>query len=144
MQNTLSKTEILRNKKSIEELFSQGKGFIQYPLRCVYSYNVLNNDSYTQTDFDIQAMFTVSKRYHKRAVRRNKMRRRIKESFRLHKNDFIVELKQLGVTKIKMAFLYVGKEENSFETVDESIKKIIHNVIRKIQKDTNINTSSVD
>lgn len=140
---SLKKNEILRYKKSIEELFEQRKGFIQFPLRCVYKYTLLTNCIEFKSP-DVKVLFVVGKKYHKRAVKRNLIRRRIKEAYRLNKIEFYDNLKKLNVINLNLSILYVGKDETSFKDIEISVTKIFANVVRRIEKDINNNTSVAD
>ena len=139
---TLTKSEILRNKKSIEGLFEQRKGFIQYPLRCVYKYTISENTEKLRTES--QALFVVSKRYSKRAVKRNLIRRRIKESYRINKPDFCEALSELNISNLEIALLYVGKDESTYSQIDQSVNKIFNNVFNYIKKTVNPSPDTID
>ncbi len=147
---TLTKSEILRSKKSIEGLFEQRKGFIQYPLRCVYKYTTPESDSDSESEdsnnvnsTQSQVLFVVSKRYHKRAVKRNLMRRRIKEAYRIEKPAFMDALSELNVSNIEIALLYIGKEEAPYSQIEKSVNKIFNNVYNYIKKSLDIPTPPV-
>jgi ribonuclease P protein component len=83
--------------------------------------------------FPIQVMFVVPKRNFKKAHDRNKIRRRMREAYRLNKNSvyskFNVEDK-----KIAIAFLYTGKEEKNYATIETSIKKLLVTIVDEKKK----------
>lgn len=72
------KDERLCSKKRIENLFAQGKGFVVYPFRIVYC--VVEEES-----GPFSLLISVPKKRVKRANRRNKVKRHIREAFRLQK-----------------------------------------------------------
>lgn len=81
---TLGKSERLKSRKLIEELFSKGKSFVIHPLRITY--NV--------TDKELQMGAGVSTRSFKKAVDRNRIKRLIREVYRLQKHPLKEKLKQ--------------------------------------------------
>lgn len=72
-----------------------------------------------QTSF-IQAGFTVSTRYFKKAVDRNRIRRLMRESYRLQKNNLKNLLKKNQIT-IAIFFIYTGNELPKYEDVFDKI-----------------------
>src|SRR5690606_26144620 len=81
------KSERLSSKKNIKELFSRGSSFHLYPFKVIY----LPNPNPQPDTSLIQVLFTVPKRNHKRAVDRNKIKRRLKEAYRRNKNSIFLE-----------------------------------------------------
>ncbi|WP_317045208.1 ribonuclease P protein component [Formosa algae] len=79
MKHTYGKTEKLKSKITIEKLFTEGKSVSAYPLRLVY----------LKTSFEdnvtIKAGVSVSKRNFKLAVDRNRIKRLLREAYRLNK-----------------------------------------------------------
>ena len=121
MHNTYSKHEKLKSKKLIDTLFSEGKSVSVFPLRLVY----LNTEF--DDDVAIKAGVSVSKKLHKKAVKRNKIKRLLREAYRLNKS-------QINTNDQQFAFmiLYLGKEMPSFEYLNESI----HLLIKKFNSKT--------
>ena len=94
---TLHKEERLCSQKIIGDLFTSGESFLAYPLKVVF----------LKTDLDsspVQAAFTVSKRNFKRAVKRNLLKRRMREAYRLNKPGFY---EVLVAKNIKLAIRFV-------------------------------------
>lgn len=75
---TLPKEERLCSRKALEELFEgSNKSMLAYPVRAVFQ----------QTEeTGIRIMVSVSKRFFKRAVKRNRIKRQLREAYRLNKN----------------------------------------------------------
>ena len=74
--------------------------------------------------FPAQAMFVAPKRNFKRAHDRNKLKRRMREAYRLNKNSFYEGLK-IKNKKALLAFIYVGKKQEDYALVEKSIVKLI-------------------
>ena len=98
---TLGKTERLKSRKTIDGLFKNGKSFSLFPFRVVYLYPEAPASGI------LQAGFNVSKRYFKKAVDRNRIKRLMKESYRLQKQPLNNLLETTG-KKIVVFFIFSG------------------------------------
>jgi ribonuclease P protein component len=106
------KGERLKKEKLIQELFTKGSSFNLYPFRVVYLPNP-HEESFHQ------ALFTAPARTFKRAVDRNKIKRRSREAYRLQKNG-------LNETpKLIIGFIYIAKELVDYDQVEKAIGKAI-------------------
>ena len=79
-QFTYGKDEKLKSRKVIESLFSNGHSFTVYPLKVLYKIE-------TDKEGILQAGVAVSTRQFKKAVDRNRIKRLMRESYRIQKND---------------------------------------------------------
>ena len=111
-QFSFSKSERISEKKIIDNLFSSGKKFSVYP----FDVRFLNQDE--NSDSINKVLISVSSSKIKSAVKRNLLKRRIKESYRINKN--IISNKLLMI-----AFVYVSEEIFTFSVIDKAIKKIL-------------------
>lgn len=120
--HTFSKEERLCSKRLIALLFSKGSSFNVYPLRFVY---------HTPPDMPPglpQVLISVSKRYFKRATDRNRLKRQIREAYRLNKQALY---QNTGQSPRLLGILYIGKEKKSFDTIQ---KKLISGLERCLSK----------
>ena len=111
-QFSFSKSERISEKKIIDSLFGSGNKFSVYP----FDVRFLNQDE--NSDSISKVLITVSSSKIKSAVKRNLLKRRIKESYRINKN--IISNKLLMI-----AFVYVSEEIFTFSLIDKAIKKIL-------------------
>ena len=115
----------MKSKKTIAHLFSGGRSFAAYPLRLIYiSLPVENITEFVPVLFSM----SVPKKNFKLAVTRNLLRRRIRETYRLHKSAFFSELiEAVSETSQQYAFmfLYTGREILSYEDINVSMIKIL-------------------
>lgn len=118
------KKEKLTSKIIIDRLFKEGESRFKYPFRILF----LSADSYTQ-DFP-QILISVSKRNFKRAVDRNRIKRLIREAYRLQKNDLLAFFPKKPSS---IAILYTAKEEIQLE----ELKKKLYLIIKMAQSDNN-------
>lgn len=122
---TLHKEERLCSHKTIEDLFSSGDSFLAYPLKVVY----LKTGPAQPTP--VQVAFTVSKRNFKRAVKRNQLKRRMREAYRLNKGTLYAELgaKQLNLA---LMFVYIAKDLTEQAGIDKAMISAFKKLIIKI------------
>lgn len=120
MSNTFNKQERLCSKKQMDLLFSSGKHQMVYPVKMVWLQTPVN------LKHPAQAMFVVPKRQFKRAHDRNKLKRRMREAYRLNKNLFYEVLDQSN-RKIILAFIYTGKEAAEYAVIEKAIVKQLQN-----------------
>ncbi len=112
--NKFPKSERLHSRKQIEELFELGTSFTIYPLKVVYLKKLLES---TQKN---QVLISTPKKNFKKSVDRNKLKRRIKEAYRLHKQ--VLENKQAGFYLL-IGYIYIGKEISSYQSIEEKLKQ---------------------
>jgi len=114
---SFGKKEKLKSRKQIEELFLNGKNFSVFPLRVTYQF-VSSNETV------IQVGVTAGKKYFKRAVDRNRIKRLIREAYRLQKNSLIELLKQKQQSSF-IFFMYTDKTVPSFSIIKEAMNKCL-------------------
>jgi len=108
-------SEKLKSKKLIEQLFIEGRSVKSYPLRMVFIQN-----PYPDAPALVQAGVSVSKRNFKRAVSRNRIKRLVRESYRLHKNT--IDTKG---TAFAMLIIYTSREEISQPEISKAMVKLL-------------------
>lgn len=123
---TLSKAERLSRKRDIDLLFAEGQSFIAYPLRVVYTVT----DG--QRSVPASILISVSKKKFKRAVKRNAVKRQIRESYRLRKSVLHEPLLTAGKF-LTIAFIYLEKELVSYENMEKAMEKAVRMLGEKIQ-----------
>ena len=122
---TLSKEERLSWKRYIDLLFAKGQSFVAFPLRVVYLP--------MEEEMPARASFLVSvpKKKFKRAVKRNQIKRQVREAYRVRKYGLLDPLASKGKSLL-MAFLYIDKEIHSFATMEKAMKKAIQQLIERV------------
>jgi len=114
----LKKKERISFQREIDCLFKQGSAFISYPLRVV---------SLEQKPFSgapVSVLTGVPKRIFKRAVKRNRMKRLIREAYRQNKTSLIrhCQEKERGLL---IAFLYIGNELCRWKEMEAAMVKAL-------------------
>lgn len=129
MNNTFRKEERLCNQVLIDKLFRSGRSFTIFPLKVHY----LWIDHYEEAPSRV--VVSVSKKLHKNATTRNKIKRRIKEAYRLNKNDIIENL-QKNNASLLLAFIYTSKLLIPYKKLETIIIIILHRLILEHEKHT--------
>ncbi|MDI3318453.1 ribonuclease P protein component [Pinibacter soli] len=123
--HTLGKTERLKSRKLIDSLFQKGKSMNVFPFRVYYLFTELSADT------PVQAGVSASKKYFKRAVDRNRIKRLTREAYRLRKIPLkeILEAKNL---QLAVFFIYTGKVIPTYTEVCEKMDIIITKLSEQI------------
>jgi ribonuclease P protein component len=125
--NSFSKPEHLCGETRITNLFTEGSAFIAYPLRIVYLLESGKNKE------PACVMVSVPKKRFKRAVKRNRLKRLMREAYRLNKQILIEKLEEREL-QIQIAFNYVSNDESDFVTVENKMKVALQKLLDKIEQ----------
>lgn len=126
---TFKRAERLKSRKVIEQLFKQGQSFAHYPLRLVWTVQ-----KERQSIFPVQFALTVPKKKFKKAVQRNRIRRLMREAYRLNKHRLY---KALEESESQLAFLviYTGQEALTFKEIETAMQQMLRRFIKKWRAD---------
>lgn len=124
-RHTLDKTERLCSKKLIERLFAGGnKSFPAFPLRVVYM--TVQPD---EISAEASILISVPKKRFKHAVKRNLVKRQVREAYRLNKHLLTEELKLRETPqKMVLAFIWLDNKIHPTEEVEQKVKKLLHHI----------------
>jgi len=116
---SFNKNEKLKSRKIIDEIFKSGKSLLEFPLKLYYIPIV------EEAETIIQFGVSVPKKNIKRAVKRNLLKRRIKEAYRLNKSRLLNDECFKGA---KYAFLivYLEKSEINYHSIEEKIISLLN------------------
>lgn len=116
MNESFGKSEKLKSKKLIDELFLKGKSIKAFPLKLIYLERPVSEKA------EIKTGVSVPKKLVKSAVGRNRIKRLMREVFR--KNKYLV-YKDLS-SSYSFMFIYISKEEVSYENLEKSMLKLMN------------------
>ncbi len=122
MDNSYGKKEKLKSRKLIEQLFAEGKSISKYPIKLIYLPTELPEE------VKIQAGVAVPKKNFKSAVRRNRIKRLLREAYRLNKHPLFNNTDR----SFAFLFLYIGKEMPHYSEVERSMQKILHKFMEPV------------
>lgn len=120
--HSLSRDERLRSFGAIRRLFKEGKGGFIYPLRYVV---------YAEPSDELSAsiLFSTPKKFHKRANRRNLLRRRMREAYRLNR-ELLTLTEETGA--VELALIYSTKEIHDYKTIENAVKRVLQRVAQDL------------
>jgi ribonuclease P protein component len=122
MRYTFKKSEKLCNQSVIDLLYKKGSVLYCNPIKLTYIFKIAEATTSTKV------LVAVPKRNHKKAVTRNLLKRRIRESYRLNKH-LLVAITHPQALDISISLQYISKEILPYETIDAAIitalKKLI-------------------
>jgi ribonuclease P protein component len=111
------KSENLKSRTTIKQLFGQGKSYTCFPVKLIYI---------PQSNLKItQAAFAVPKRNFKLAVSRNRIKRQMREGYRLHKQLLMAN----NNPNFALLFLYLGKDKPKYEKLEKAFKVLLKKLV---------------
>ena len=119
---SLKREERLRSLGAIRRLFAEGESGFVFPLRYM---------GYAEADTapSVEVLFSVPKRYHKRANRRNLVRRRTKEAYRLQKQTLSLHLKEHN---LDLALIYSTSEVVPYKKIAHAVRRILEQIVARL------------
>jgi len=136
---TFKKEERLCSQRLINDLFHNGSSFVVYPYRVVFMVTADHPDSQNQV------MISVSKRRVRKATKRNYIKRRIKESYRLQKEELLYTFLDEHGLKLTFSIQYLGDLAISYQTLyqkmGDMLKKLQHECVKKNMDDRHYSTT---
>ncbi|WP_342769427.1 ribonuclease P protein component [Mucilaginibacter oryzae] len=123
---TFKKEERLCNKRLIDKLFHNGSSFLCYPFRVSW---LLNTEPQL---YPAQILFSVSKKRYKHAVDRNTIKRLMRETYRLNKQQQLYQALQLADKKVLISVGYVGKEIEPYLFLEKKMLKLLNQLSNEL------------
>jgi ribonuclease P protein component len=122
--HALPKSERLSSLTAVRRLFADGASGFVYPFR----YMVYKSESTTPT---VEVLFSVPKRNHKRANKRNTLKRRMREAYRLNNNALHAAIKEHG-KEVDIALVYSSKDLLPYKTIEHAVCKILAEITERM------------
>lgn len=147
---TFPKSERLHHRSLIERVFSKSDGSIyDYPLRLswrIISDEELKNNFRSHVPEGIapvQMMVSVPKKKLRHAVDRVRMRRLIREAYRLqhHQLRTIIEDAE-GIRTLSLAFVYIASDHVEYARIERKMRRILSKLVDDITGKSNLSSIS--
>jgi len=119
MKYTFGKAEKLKSRKQIERLFVEGNSLKEFPLRIRFL-------KLSESVIPVKAAFSVPKRNFKLAVKRIRIKRLLRESYRKNKHCLFEELKGEYI----VMFLYTDRVEWKQEDLDKKMISLLNKFVK--------------
>lgn len=124
MQFSFPKSEKLKSEKAISRLFAEGKSVSVFPIKLIYLETPNESDK-------IKVAVSASKRNFKKAVDRNRIKRLLREAYRLNK-PYLYE--GLNNKSYSFMFIYLGKTEEKMIVLKEKMKLLMERFLLQIKE----------
>ncbi|MBC8046334.1 MAG: ribonuclease P protein component [Fimbriimonadaceae bacterium] len=123
-RSTFSKAERLSSKKIIASLFEAGQSFLIAPLRVIHQRTVSNSTC------PVQVAITVSKKKFPKAVDRNRIKRLIREAYRINKHELYKHLTGNNIS-IAVIIIYTSHSITTFNAMENKIKLVLMRLMQE-------------
>ena len=121
---TFKKSERLSSRKAITALFLSGRALYVSPLKILFHLS-------EKQAFPVSVAISVPKKIFKKAVDRNLLKRRIREAYRLNKNDLYLKLNERN-KKISLIILYQHTDIKDYHSIEEALIQALGKLILQI------------
>lgn len=134
------KAQKLWGETSVDLLFTKGTGFSRFPLRVVY----LTKSELRAGEAPLRMMVSVGKKRFKRAVKRNRVKRLVREAWRLRKGEVEAAIAASPFKGLYVAFVFIGKELPTMGQVEASVDKSVQKLVAAVAADAACQYSADD
>lgn len=121
--NTFGKQEKLKSRKLIQQVFSGGKAVTVHPLRLVYCFPS------EPMEMPVKVGVSASSRNFKKAVDRNRIKRLLREAYRLNKSELLDHTRENNM-QLAAFILYTDKALPDFHLINEKMKVLLAKLIK--------------
>lgn len=134
----LRKEERLCSKKLIDMLFGTGgsHAMTAYPLKAVYrlidSKVETSVSKETVMESKVQVLVSVPKKHFKRAVKRNRVKRQVREAYRKHKSFVTLRVNEQTDKQLLIAFIWLSNELIDSVTIEQRVSNLLQRIGERI------------
>ena len=122
-KRTYPRSEKLKSRKLIQELFARGKSVSATPVKCLY---LIQPEGMTEL---IQTGVGVSARNFRKSVQRNRIKRMLREAYR-NNNQSLHQVLSQKQQSLAVFMLYLGKDMPQWNELQTAVKS----ALEKLQK----------
>ena len=123
--HSFPKSEHLCGEIRVAKLYTEGNAFIAYPIRVVY------NITDEKTNARVKVLISVPKKRFKHAVDRNRIKRMLREVYRLNKQEFVMAATEKDLY-LNIAFNYVADTELEYAEKKKKMQQALTKIRNKI------------
>ncbi len=128
--NTFCKAEKLCSKILVDQLFgSKSSSFCSWPIRAVFQ--VVDSAGFAETPH-VMLLLSVSKRHFKRAVKRNRVKRQLREAYRKNKSVLSDVMAQMPDKRLLLAFIWQDDKLYESAKVEHKVEALLQRLAEKL------------
>ncbi len=122
---TLGKKERIASKRLVDSLFKGGesRSMSCYPLRAVYALVPLTDDG-----SQVKMMVSVPKRHFKRAVKRNRVKRQVRECYRKQKHLIYPPMAHHPQQTLAIAFIWLSDQLFDSKHIESRVSTLLNRI----------------
>ena len=121
------KEEKIVGENRIDSLFIEGKSFVAFPLRVVYLKTELSLSS------PLSVLVSVPKKRIKSAVKRNRIKRQVREAYRLNKH-YLEAVTESIDHHLDIAFVFVREELMEYSIIEKGMRKGLTEIANRLSQ----------
>ena len=122
---TFPAEERIKSRKVLEDVYQNGELINYFPYRLKFMRYKFEKGA------PVQIVVAVPKRNVKKAVKRNRIRRQIKEAYRLNKAELLSNFTQQN-EGLALFLIYTGKEDQDYHFLEDKLKGLIKKLQEKL------------
>jgi ribonuclease P protein component len=127
---TYQKKDKLKSRKQMQFLFSKGTAIAMHPIRLLYT--IEKEEAGIFSNGLLQAGVGAPSRQFRKAVQRNKVKRLLREGYRLEKPNFTNSI-SITNTRLNLFFLYVDAHVQTQQQIQATIKLLLQKLSDKLK-----------
>lgn len=127
---TYQKKDKLKSRKQLQFLFSKGTAITMHPIRLLYT--IEKAEAGIFPNGLLQAGVGAPSRQFRKAVQRNKVKRLLREGYRLEKPNFTNSI-SLTNTRLNLFFLYLDANVQTQQQIQATINLILQKLADKLK-----------
>ena len=131
---TYKKTDKLKSRKQTQHLFSTGQAINVFPIRLIYTIEPIISSAITPSLTSLlQAGVGAPSRTFRKAVQRNRVKRLLREAYRLEKPNFLNQA-ALDNKRVNLFFLYTDASVLTQVEIQAKVKEALALLVIKLNK----------
>jgi len=130
---TYKKTDKLKSRKQTQHLFSTGQAINVFPIRLIYTIEPISITDNAISSSLLQAGVGAPSRTFRKAVQRNRVKRLLREAYRLEKPNFLSQA-ALDNKRVNLFFLYTDALVLTQVDIQGKLKEALSILVTKLNK----------
>ena len=127
MRHTFTKAERLKSRKLIGAVFAGRQSVTAWPIRLVWLARPAEEGEAVEAP--VQVAFAVPRKHLRKAVDRNRVKRRLREAWRLHKHELYRAMARRGCRPLAVIVLYSAREVLHWQQIEPAMVRAMKRLV---------------